>query len=71
MGGQGPEKTVCFQNDFIDKMLEYRDAGPTYPKLVIDEYATITFMEDCEPNDETVVDREPMELPKGYANRRN
>ena len=28
-------------------MRKYRDEGPTYPKLVIDESAQITFMEDC------------------------
>lgn len=68
---EAPQKTVCFQNEFIDKMLEYRDAGPTYPKLVIDEFATITFMEDCNPDDEIVVDCAPEKLPKGYADRRN
>ena len=33
---QEPQKTVCFQNEHLDLMRSYRDAGPTYPKLVID-----------------------------------
>ncbi|MXV44437.1 phenolic acid decarboxylase [Saccharibacter sp. 17.LH.SD] len=66
-----PKKTVCFQNDHIDQMLAYRDAGPTYPKLVIDEFATISFLESCSPNDESVISCAASELPEGYAARRN
>ncbi|MBP0615197.1 phenolic acid decarboxylase [Jiella mangrovi] len=66
-----PKKTVCFQNDHLDLMRSYRDAGPTYPKLVIDEFATVTFVETCAENDETVVSCGPEELPAGYAARRN
>jgi phenolic acid decarboxylase len=50
-----PERTICFQNDHIARMLSYRDAGPTYPKLVIDEFATITYMEDCGIDNEAVI----------------
>lgn len=49
-----PQKTVCFQNDFLDLMRQCRDAGPTYPRLVIDEFATITFAEDCGQNNQEV-----------------
>jgi len=66
---QAPQKTVCFQNDHLDLMRELRDAGPTYPKLVIDEFAPITFLEDCGSNDETVIACSPKDLPVGYADR--
>ena len=68
---QDPKKTVCFQNEFIARMVAYRDAGPTYPKLVIDEYAPISFMEDCGAANETVIDFPPEKLPAGYADRRH
>lgn len=68
---EAPEKTVCFQNQHLDKMRAYRDAGPTYPKLVIDEFATITFLETLPPNDESVISCPPDQLPEGYAARRN
>jgi phenolic acid decarboxylase len=66
-----PEKTVCFQNEFLDDMRRYRDAGPSYPRLVVDEFATITFVEDCGANNEAVIACAPTELPAGYAARRN
>lgn len=66
-----PKKTVCFQNDNLDLMRRYRDAGPTYPKLVIDEFADITYSELCAPNDEGVINCPPADLPAGYADRRN
>ncbi len=69
--GDDPKKTVCFQNDHLDLMRRYRDAGPTYPHLVIDEFADITFLEDRGPRDETVIAEAPGDLPAGYANRRN
>lgn len=68
---QDPKKTVCFQNDHVAEMIANRDAGPTYPKLVIDEFANISFMEDCGANNETVIACHPKELPAGYADRRN
>lgn len=66
-----PQKTVCFQNDHIDRMLALRDAGPTYPKLVIDEFAPLTFVEECGLDNEAVIHAAPSELPDGYAARRN
>jgi phenolic acid decarboxylase len=68
---EAPEKTVCYQNEHLDLMRQYRDAGPTYPVEVVDEFATITFVEDCGPNREDVINCPPDELPAGYASRRN
>lgn len=61
-----PEKTVCFQNDHIDKMEEYRAAGPAYPTEVIDEFATITFVNDSGVNNESVIDCPPDQLPADF-----
>lgn len=66
-----PKKTICYQNQHLDRMRSYRDAGPTYPKLVIDEAAQITFLEDCGPDRSDVIDRPSYELPPGYTDRRN
>jgi phenolic acid decarboxylase len=66
-----PKKTICYQNEHLDRMRKYRDAGPTYPKLVIDEAARITFVEDCGPDRNDVIDRPPSELPDGYTKRKN
>jgi len=68
---KNPKLTVCFQNDHIEKMQQLRDAGPTYPKLVIDEFAAITYLEDCGPGDEDVISCGPELLADGYAARRN
>jgi phenolic acid decarboxylase len=64
-----PASTVCFQNEHLDRMAALRDAGPTYPIEVIDENARITFMEQRDLDDDTVIDRAPDELPEGYADR--
>lgn len=66
-----PTKTICYQNQHLDRMREYRDAGPTYPKLVIDEAAQITFVEDCGANRDDVIDRPSYELSPGYTTRTN
>lgn len=66
-----PKKIVGYQNDKIDLMRQYRDAGPAYPTLVIDEFATITFVEDCGRDNESVISCPPEELPAGYMARRN
>ncbi|HEY8719791.1 phenolic acid decarboxylase [Pengzhenrongella sp.] len=68
---QHPERTVCFQNDHLAEMARYREAGPAYPVLVVPEFARISFLEDCGPDDESVVDRAPGDLPAGYAARTN
>lgn len=67
---QDPKKTVCVQNQHLDLMRRYRDAGPTYPKLVIDEFAPVTFLEDCGLDNQEVIACAPSELPAGYAARR-
>lgn len=61
-----PKKTVCFQNDFIPLMEQYREAGPAYPTEVIDEFATITFVRTCGENDETVINCPASELPADF-----
>ena len=66
-----PLKTICYQNEHLDKMKEYRDAGPTYPKMVVDEFAKITFMEECGPDHDNVICCPPSHLPEEYAKRCN
>ncbi|MFX1384236.1 MAG: phenolic acid decarboxylase, partial [Promethearchaeota archaeon] len=68
---EDPKKTVCYQNQHIEKMDEYRNAGPTYPKLILDEFATITFIEDCGPDRDDIINCPPSELPLGYSKRTN
>jgi phenolic acid decarboxylase len=66
-----PERTVCFQNDHLGLMHRYRDEGPTYPIVVVAEFARITFMETCQENDETIIAVAPSDLPREYAERLN
>ncbi|MDN7904686.1 phenolic acid decarboxylase [Burkholderia diffusa] len=68
---QDPKKTVCFQNEHLDQIRQYRDTGPTYPKLVIDEFARVTFVEECGRDKQKVIACAPTDLPDGYAARRN
>jgi phenolic acid decarboxylase len=68
---EAPQKIAVFQNPHIDRMLAYRDAGPAYPIELVDSFAEITFIEDCERDDETVIACGPEALPGGYAARRN
>lgn len=63
-----PEKTVCFQNEHIAEMESYREAGPAYPTEVIDEFATITFVRDCGPDDDSVINCAASELPADFPN---
>jgi phenolic acid decarboxylase len=66
-----PQKTVCFQNDFLEDMRRYREAGPTHPIVVVDEFADIHFIEDCGPDNEEVIAVPPSALPAGYLDREN
>lgn len=66
-----PKKIIGFQNEKIDQMRRYRDAGPAYPTLLVDEFATITFVEDCGRDNEDVISCAPEDLPPGYVLRRN
>lgn len=68
---EAPEKIAVFQNPQIERMLGYRDAGPTFPIELVDSFAEITFVEDCARDDETVIACGPEALPAGYATRRN
>ncbi|ACK51853.1 Phenolic acid decarboxylase [Methylocella silvestris BL2] len=61
-----PKKIIGFHNDKIDLMRQYRDGGPTYPILVVDEFADITFVEDCCRDDERGFAYAPQDLPAGY-----
>lgn len=54
-----PEITVCFQNDFIPLMEESRVKYPTYPKMVVPEFATITYIGDAGINNEEVIAEAP------------
>lgn len=66
-----PKKISGHQNEKLDQMRTYRDAGPTYPIHVVDEFATITFVEDCGRDNESVIACAPQDLPAGYAARKN
>jgi phenolic acid decarboxylase len=64
-----PERTVCFQNDHLEQMRRYRDEGPTYPIHVVEEFSTITRIDEVGPDDETAVSVAPGDLPSGWATR--
>ena len=64
-----PEITVCFQNEHIDLMEESREKYATYPKLVVPEFARITYMSDAGQNNEDVISEAPYEgLPDDILN---
>jgi phenolic acid decarboxylase len=65
------ERTVLYQNDHLDEMRAYRDAGPTYPIYVVPEFAAITLFEFVGADDETIIAVGPEELPAGFADRTN
>ncbi|WP_269857053.1 phenolic acid decarboxylase [Streptomyces sp. RPT161] len=66
-----PQRTVLFQNDHLDQMRAYRDAGPTYPIYVVPEFAKITLDEFVGENNEDAVAIAPGDLPEGWADRTN
>ncbi|RRO20660.1 phenolic acid decarboxylase [Saccharopolyspora rhizosphaerae] len=68
---QHGERTVLYQNDHLDEMRAYRDAGPTYPIYVVPEFARITLFEHVGVDDETVIATAPGDLPAGWADRAN
>jgi phenolic acid decarboxylase len=59
-----PQKTVCFQNDHIQLMQQHRDSGPTYPKMLVDEFSEIRLIEDVGSDDDAVIACAPQDLPK-------
>lgn len=69
--GADPKKIAGHQNEKLDEIRRYRDAGPTYPIELVDEFAKITFVEDCGRDDESIIACAPKDLPAGYATRTN
>lgn len=68
---ENPGRTVLFQNDHLDQMAAYREAGPTYPIDVVPEFAKITFVEEVGVDDETAISVAPADLPAGWSDRTN
>ncbi|MCX2187437.1 phenolic acid decarboxylase [Limosilactobacillus pontis] len=56
---QHPEITVTFQNEHIDRMHEAREKYDTYPKMVVPEFAHITYIGDAGQNNEDVIAEAP------------
>jgi len=56
-----PSITVCYQNDHIDLMEESREKYETYPKDVVDEFATITYAKNVGINNENIISEAPYE----------
>lgn len=65
-----PERTILHQNEYIDLMLYYRDQGPTYPKLFLDEFADIKVVENCGPDRDEVISCPPSGLPADFGTPR-
>lgn len=57
-----PEITVCFQNDFIDVMHESREKYETYPKYLVPEFATISYIANAGTDNEDVIAQAPYEV---------
>ncbi|CAI3937342.1 MULTISPECIES: phenolic acid decarboxylase [Commensalibacter] len=66
-----PERCKGFQNDQIALMEFYREAGPTYPIEIIDEFANITFIKDRGINNESVIACAASELPADFPHNLN
>jgi len=47
-------------------MESYRETGPAYPTEMINEFATITFVRDCGPDDDSVIACAASELPENF-----
>lgn len=56
-----PEITVTFQNEHIAEMEAAREKYETYPKLLVPEFANITYMGDAGLNNEDVISEAPYE----------
>lgn len=64
-----PEITVTYQNEHIDLMEQSREKYATYPKLVVPEFANITYMGDAGQNNEDVISEAPYkEMPNDIRN---
>ncbi len=64
---QNGKRTVLFQNEHLEQMRIYRDAGPTYPIYVVPEFAKITFIEDVGVDNDAAISVAPSELPASFA----
>ncbi|WP_380176510.1 phenolic acid decarboxylase [Kineococcus sp. DHX-1] len=62
-------KTVLFQNDHLDRMRAFRDAGPTYPIHVVPEFARITLFEHVGEDNESVISVAPGDLDPEFLQR--
>jgi len=63
---EDPMKTVCFQNDHLEQMYAWRDAGPTYPRMVVDEFARISLIQNVGVDREDIVACPPDQLPADF-----
>lgn len=63
---QDGSKTVVYQNDHLDEMRAHRDAGPTYPILVVPEFAAIQYADHVGLDNEAVIGTGPENLPADY-----
>lgn len=64
-----PEITVTYQNDHIDLMEESREKYDTYPKMVVPEFASMTYIGDAGQNNEEVISEEPYQgMPDDIRN---
>lgn len=57
---------MLYQNDHLDEMRRYRDAGITYPIYVVPESALFEYVG---ADDDTVVSVAPGDLPTDWAER--
>ena len=60
------EKTICYQNEFIEDMNRFRDEGPAYPYVVIPEFAKVTYMKNEGPDNDAVINMPPGQLPGDF-----
>jgi phenolic acid decarboxylase len=64
-----PEITVTYQNEHIDVMHDAREKYATYPKLVVPEFAKITYMGEAGQNNDDVISEEPYDaMPDDIRN---
>ena len=68
---QHGERTVLFQNDYLDQMKAYRDQGPTYPIYIVSEFGRITLIENVGEDNEDAISCAPSTLPTGWLDRTN
>ena len=59
-----PEITVTYQNEHIDVMHAAREKYETYPKLVVPEFAKITYVGEARQDNDDVISEAPYaEMP--------